>query len=171
MIDTEFHAELIDPEAFIAPGSFVCGTVIVGPGASLWFGAIARGDTERIEIGGDTNVQDGCILHADPGFPCILGQRVTLGHGAIVHGATVEDDSLIGIRATVLNGARVGSGSIVAAGALVPEGMQVPPGHLVMGMPAKIVRPCTPQDRDRIIHAAKHYVEAAKVYKRTPFER
>ena len=105
------------------------------------------------------------FVHADPGFPCTIGCRVTVGHGAIVHGATVEDDVLIGMRAVVLNGAVIGSGSMVAAGAIVTEGTVIAPGQLVMGTPARVTRACTPKDRDRIAHAANHYAEAAAAFR------
>ncbi len=167
MLDTQFHPELIDPEAYIAPGSVVCGQVILGSRSSIWFGAVVRGDTATIRIGESSNVQDLCVVHADPGFPCTIGNRVTLGHGAIVHGATVEDDVLIGIRAVVLNGAVIGSGSIVAAGAIVTEGTVIAPGQLVMGTPARVVRECTAKDRERIAHAAEHYSKAAIAYRQT----
>ena len=125
--NTRHRSELVDPTAFIAPGAVVLGDVTIGKDASVWYGAVIRGDCEAIRIGDETNVQDGCILHADPGFPCILGNRVTLGHAAIVHGATVEDDVLIGMRAVVMNGAKIGRGSIVAVGAVVTEGTEIPP--------------------------------------------
>src|SRR5688500_15169659 len=128
----EFRPEQIDPTAFIAPGAVVLGDVTVGPRSSVWFQAVLRGDVEKIIVGAETNIQDGCVLHADPGFPCMLGDRVTLGHGAIVHGATVEDDVMIGMRAVVMTGARIGAGSIVAVGAVVLEGMEIPPGSVVM---------------------------------------
>ena len=138
------------------------GQVRLGARASVWFGAVIRGDTEAIEVGADTNVQDLAILHADPGKPCRLGERVTVGHAAVVHGATVEDDCLIGIRAVVLNGAHVGAGSLVAAGAVIPEGMVVPAGSVVMGVPGKIVRQTTEADRARMTHAWKHYAGASE---------
>jgi carbonic anhydrase/acetyltransferase-like protein (isoleucine patch superfamily) len=156
-----FQPELVDPTAFIAPGAVVLGDVTLGPQASVWYHAVARGDCERIVIGPQTNVQDLCLLHADPGFPCLLGARVTLGHGAIVHGATVEDDCLIGMRAVVMNGARIGAGSIVGVAALVTEGMVVPPNSVVLGVPGKIVRQAEPRDLERIRHAAEHYVRQA----------
>ena len=156
---------MIDPTAFVAPGAVVVGNVRVGARASVWFGVVARGDSEAVVIGPDSNVQDGCVLHADPGQPCLLGARVSLGHGAIVHGATIEDDVLIGIHATVLNGARIGAGSLVAAGALVPPGMVVPPGSLVMGVPGKVVRAASSEDQDRIQRTAAHYIEFATAYR------
>src|SRR6185295_16868280 len=115
-----------------------------------------------IRIGRDSNVQDGSILHADADFPCTIGDRVTVGHAAIVHGATVEDDCLIGMRAVVMNGAKIGKGSVVAVGSVVLEGMEVPPGSVVMGQPARIKRQVAEQDLARIRHAAEHYVAAAK---------
>jgi carbonic anhydrase/acetyltransferase-like protein (isoleucine patch superfamily) len=159
------RADLIDASAYIAPGAVVLGNVTVGAEASVWFQAVVRGDSEAIRIGAQTNVQDGCVLHADPGFPCLLGDRVTVGHGAIVHGATVEDDVLIGMRAVVMNGARIGRGSIVAVGAIVTEGTQIPPGSIAMGQPAVVKRAAQDRDLDRIRHAAEHYVAAAKVYR------
>jgi carbonic anhydrase/acetyltransferase-like protein (isoleucine patch superfamily) len=134
---------LVDQSAFIAAGAVVVGNVTIGERSSVWFNAVLRGDTEALVIGKRTNIQDGCILHADPGYPCAIGNGVTVGHGAIVHGAIIEDDVLVGMRAVVMNGARIGRGSIVATGAVVTEGTQVPPGSLVLGMPAKVVRQVT----------------------------
>lgn len=162
--DVRPHLEKIHPSCFVAPGVVVVGAVSVGAEASLWYGVIVRGDTETVSIGAQTNVQDGCILHADPGQPCVLGARVSLGHGAIVHGAVVEDESLIGIRATVLNGARIGRGSLVAAGALVPPGAAIPPGSVVMGVPGQVVRAVTDEDRAHLQHTADHYVALARAY-------
>lgn len=165
MSQTALHRpELVHPTAFIAPTATVVGQVTVGEEASVWFGVVIRGDTEAVVIGPQSNVQDGCILHADPGEPCRLGARVSLGHGAIVHAAIVEDEALIGIRATVLNGARVGRGSLVAAGALVPPGLIIPPDSVVMGVPGKVVRAVNADDRARIQHTADHYVVYARRY-------
>ncbi|MBW8885709.1 MAG: gamma carbonic anhydrase family protein [Planctomycetia bacterium] len=150
--------ELIDSSAFVAPGAVIIGDVTIGAESSVWFGAVIRGDTEALRIGRQTNVQDGCVLHADEGFPCTLGDRVTLGHGAIVHGATVEDDCLIGMRAVVMS-------SIVAVGSIVTEGSEIPPGSVAIGQPAKVKRATTDRDRERIRHAAKHYVAAANEYR------
>ena len=163
--NTQRRPELIDATAFIAPTAVVLGDVTILAEATVWFGAVIRGDTASIHIGRQTNVQDGCILHADPGFPCRLGDRVTLGHGAIVHGATVEDDCLIGMRAVVMNGAKIGRGSIVAVGSIVTEGTEIPPGSIAMGQPAKVKREATERDRVRIRHAAEHYVAAGRIYK------
>jgi len=157
-----FRSELVAEDAFIAPTATIVGDVHIGSQASVWFGAVVRGDSETIRIGKQTNVQDGCILHADPGFPCVLGDRVTVGHAAIVHGAMVADDALIGMRAVVMNGAVIGSSSIVASGALVTEGTVIPPGTIAMGMPAKVVREATEADREYIKRAADHYVSLAE---------
>jgi carbonic anhydrase/acetyltransferase-like protein (isoleucine patch superfamily) len=164
-MNVRHRSELVDSTAFIAPGAVVLGDVAIGAESSVWFGAVIRGDTEVIRIGRQTNVQDGCVLHADEGYPCTLGDRVTLGHGAIVHGATVEHDCLIGMRAVVMNGARIGKGSIVAVGSIVTEGTEIPPGSVAIGQPAKVKRATTERDRERIRHAAAHYVAAAKAYR------
>jgi carbonic anhydrase/acetyltransferase-like protein (isoleucine patch superfamily) len=164
-IDSLFHPELIDASAFVAAGVVIRGDVIVGADASIWFNAVIRGDTEKVRIGSRSNVQDACVIHSDPGYPCTIGDDVTIGHGAIVHGADVGNRALIGIRAVVLNGARIGEGSIVAAGALVTEGTVIPPDSLVMGTPAKVVRELTEADHARLRRTAKHYVEAAATYR------
>jgi carbonic anhydrase/acetyltransferase-like protein (isoleucine patch superfamily) len=161
-----FRPEQCHASAFIAPGAILLGDVTLGENVSVWFNAVVRGDAEAIRIGRETNVQDGCILHADPGFPCLLGERVTLGHGAIVHGAVVEDDVMIGMRAVVMNGAVIGRGSLVAVGAVVLEGTIIPPGSVVMGVPGKVKRQATDDDLALIRHAAAHYVEAARQYRR-----
>jgi carbonic anhydrase/acetyltransferase-like protein (isoleucine patch superfamily) len=166
-MNVRHRPELIDSTAFVAEGAVVLGDVTIGGESSVWFGAVVRGDTAPIRIGRQTNVQDGCILHANPGFACTLGDRVTLGHGAIVHGATVEDDCLIGMRALVMNGAKIGRGSIVAVGSIVTEGTEIPPHSVAMGQPAKVKREVTDRDLARIHHAAEHYVAAAKVYRST----
>ncbi|QDV32595.1 gamma carbonic anhydrase family protein [Tautonia plasticadhaerens] len=153
---------MIDPSAFIAPGAVVLGDVALGPGASVWYNSVVRGDAERIEIGEGSNIQDLSMLHADPGVPCVVGRRVTVGHRAILHGCTVEDDCLIGMGAILLNGVTIGAGSVVGAGALLTEGTEVPPGSLVLGMPEKVVRPVGESMRARIDHAWRHYVEEAR---------
>ncbi|MEV7205211.1 MULTISPECIES: gamma carbonic anhydrase family protein [unclassified Streptomyces] len=140
----------VDAEAFVAPTASVVGDVTLHAGAGVWYGAVLRGDVERISVGASSNVQDNCTLHADPGFPVTVGERVSIGHNAVVHGATVEDDCLIGMGATVLNGAVIGAGSLVAAQALVPQGMRVPPGSLVAGVPAKVKRELTEEERQGI---------------------
>ncbi len=162
----DFQDELVDPTSYIAPGAIVLGDVTIGAESSIWFNAVVRGDTEAIRIGSQTNVQDLCVLHADAGFPCVLGDRVTVGHAAIVHGATVEDDCMIGMRAVVMNGAKIGKGSLIAVGAVVTEGVEIPPGSLVMGVPGKVCRELTAAYRERMAHAALHYVEQAKRFQK-----
>ncbi|MET9148233.1 gamma carbonic anhydrase family protein [Streptomyces sp. NPDC004042] len=155
----------VDAEAFVAPSASVIGEVVLGAGASVWYGAVLRGDVERIAVGADSNVQDNCTLHADPTFPVSVGARVSVGHNAVVHGATVEDDCLIGMGATVLNGAVIGAGSLVAAQALVPQGMRVPPGSLVAGVPAKVRRELTEEERQGITLNGTMYAELAKAHR------
>ena len=163
--NVDFHPELIDDSVFLAPDATVLGDVVIGPESSIWFGSVIRGDTESIRIGRQCNIQDHCVLHADPGFPCVIGDQVTVGHGAIVHGASVEDHVLIGMRAVVLNGARIGRGSLIAAGSVITESMVIPPDSVVAGLPAKIRSTTTPRHREMIEHAASHYVQAAQAYR------
>lgn len=164
-LNTEFRADQVADNAFLAPSATVFGDVTIGSESSVLFGAVIRGDTESIRIGSQTNVQDLCVLHADPGFPCRIGDRVTLGHGAVVHGATVEDDVLIGIRSVVLNGAIIGAGSLIAAGAIVTGGTTIPPGSVVTGAPGVVRGPVKERHTEMIRHAAQHYVRAGKVYR------
>ena len=162
---------MINKTAFIHPEAVVIGNVTLGQRASVWPTAVLRGDSDRIEVGDESNVQDGAVLHADDGVPCIVGKRVTIGHRAIVHGATVEDDCLIGMGSIVLNHAVIGAGSLVAAGALVTEGMQVPPGSLVVGIPAKVLREVDDQTRERIQRGTAAYVEMAERHRKGEFAR
>jgi carbonic anhydrase/acetyltransferase-like protein (isoleucine patch superfamily) len=155
----------IDETAFVAPTASVIGSVTLGAGASVWYGAVLRGDVEAISVGASSNVQDNCTLHADPGFPVTVGERVSIGHNAVVHGATVEDDCLVGMGATVLNGAVIGAGSLVAAQALVPQGMVVPPGSLVAGVPAKVRRELSEEERQGITLNGTMYAELAKAHR------
>src|SRR5690606_4195265 len=155
----------IDPSAFLAPGATVVGSVEIGARASVWYGAVLRADAEVITVGEDTNLQDGAIVHSDPALPAVLGARITVGHGAVVHGAVVEDDCLIGMRATVLNGARVGAGSLVAAGAVVTEGSQIPPNSLVAGVPAQVKRELSEDERARVAHGWQEYVRKAEQHR------
>jgi len=148
--------------AFIARGAIVLGDVRLGRDASIWYNSVVRGDTELVEVGDGANIQDLALLHADPGFPCLVGPRVTVGHRAILHGCTVEEDCLIGMGAILLNGVRVGRGSVVGAGALLTEGMQVPPGSVVVGVPGKVIRQVDEATRGRIDRAWRHYIEEAR---------
>ncbi|HEX5819948.1 MAG TPA: gamma carbonic anhydrase family protein [Gemmatimonadales bacterium] len=153
---------VIHPSAFIASTASVMGDVTIGADASVWYGAVLRGDLEAIEIGDETNIQDLTMVHADPGVPCRIGRRVGVGHRAILHGCTIEDQCLIGMGSIILNGACVGTGSVIAAGALVPEGMHVPAGSLVMGVPGRIVRPVDAALAERIAGTWSRYVAHAK---------
>jgi carbonic anhydrase/acetyltransferase-like protein (isoleucine patch superfamily) len=148
----------IHESAFVHPAACVYGDVTLGARASVWPTAVLRGDSAPIVIGEDSNVQDGTILHVDPGVPCTIGARVAIGHRAIVHGATVEDDCLIAMGAVLLNHVHVGAGSIVGAGALCPEGMKIPPGSLVVGLPGKVVRSVTDAERQRVRRTVESYL-------------
>ncbi len=155
----------IAEDAFIAPAAVVVGRVRIGARSSVWYGSVLRGDDEEIIIGEDTNVQDLSVMHADPGYPAVLGDRVTVGHRAIVHGARVEDDVLIGMGAVLLNGAKIGSGSVIAAGAVVTPGAEIPPASLVAGIPAKVLRPVRESDTAMIGHAFESYVRKSGVHR------
>ncbi|MCH0562549.1 MULTISPECIES: gamma carbonic anhydrase family protein [unclassified Streptomyces] len=155
----------VDGDTFVAPTASVIGDVTLAAGASVWYGAVLRGDVESIRVGAGSNVQDNCTLHADPGFPVTVGERVSIGHNAVVHGATVEDDCLIGMGATVLNGAVIGAGSLVAAQALVPQGMVVPPGSLVAGVPARVRRELSEEERQGVTLNGTLYAELARTHR------
>lgn len=152
-------------DAFVAPTAVVVGKVMVGARSSIWYGSVLRGDDEEITVGQDSNVQDLSLLHADPGFPAVVGDRVTVGHRAIIHGATVEDDVLVGMGAILLNGARIGSGSVVAAGAVVTPGSEVPEGSLVAGIPAKVIRSVRDSDKEMIRRGSETYVKKSGVHR------
>lgn len=162
---------VVERAAFIAPGAVIVGEVSLGSGVSVWYGCVLRADGGPITVGRDVNIQDGCLLHADPGFPTVLGDRVSLGHGAIVHGATIEDDVLIGMRATILNGAHVGTGSLVAAGSVVRPGTRIPPGSLVAGVPAVVRRPVTGAERETILATTPAYLTRAAAHRAMVEER
>ncbi|MEW2354982.1 gamma carbonic anhydrase family protein [Spirillospora sp. NPDC029432] len=155
----------IHPEAWIAPGAVVVGRVTLGRASSVWYGSVLRGEDEEIVVGEECNIQDLSCLHADPGLPAILEDRVSLGHKAMVHGAHVETGSLIGIGAIVLNGARVGAGTLIAAGALVPPGKKIPSGVLVAGTPGKIVRELTDDDRAGLEYTADVYQQKTELHR------
>lgn len=148
-------------DAFVAPGATVIGRVRIGAESSVWYGTVLRGDTEQITIGERTNLQDGCVGHADPGSPLTLGDRVTVGHRAVVHGCVVGDNVLVGMGAVLMNGVRVGSRSLVAAGAVVTPGTEVPAGSLVAGVPAQVVREVGGAELELIANGAEHYVVLA----------
>lgn len=154
----------IADDAFIAPTAVVVGDVTIESGANIWFGVVLRGDAAPIHIGPRTNIQDGCVLHTDAGAPVTIGAECTLGHGAIVHGATIGDGTLVGMRATVLNHAVVGAGCLIAAATLVPEGKQFAPGQLIMGVPGKAIRPVTDTEQTRVRDGVGHYLDYAREY-------
>ena len=157
--DTE---PVVAPGAYVAPGARVIGRVVLEEGSSVWFGAVLRGDLDEIRVGAGSNVQDNAVLHVDAGQPCRIGRDVTIGHGAIVHGCTVEDECLIGMGAVVLSGARIGRGSLIGAGALVPENRVIPPGSLVLGIPGRVVRALTTAELEAIRASAARYRENAR---------
>ena len=146
---------------FVAPNAAVVGNVILGDGASVWFSAVIRGDNEPIRIGARSNIQDGSVLHSDPGSPLTIGESVTVGHNATVHGCTVGDGTLVGINAVILNGAVIGRNCVIGANSLVPEGMEIPDGSLVMGVPARVKRELTAEEQALFSHNADHYVNNA----------
>jgi carbonic anhydrase/acetyltransferase-like protein (isoleucine patch superfamily) len=162
------QAPQLDPTAFVAEGAELSGAVQVGPQASIWYGAVLRGDIEPIQVGAESNVQDGCVVHTDPGYPCRIGRAVTVGHRAVLHGCVIEDGALIGMGAVVLNGAHVGPGALVAAGSLVPEGAEVPAGTVVMGAPARPVRPVRPAEAERMRQGVLHYQALAAAHRGAP---
>jgi carbonic anhydrase/acetyltransferase-like protein (isoleucine patch superfamily) len=151
----------VAPSAWVAPGAYVIGDVHLGEESSVWYGTVLRGDTEPIRVGARTNIQDGCVLHADPGYPAVVGDDCVVGHNAIVHGCEIESGCLVGMGATILNGAKVGEGSIVAAGAVVPEGKEFPPRSLIVGIPAKHVKDLSEEQTADIARGVREYVERA----------
>ena len=155
-------APRIAPEAWVADSAQVIGRVSLAAGASIWYGAVLRGDNEWLTLGQRCNVQDGSVLHSDMGFPLTLGDDVTVGHQAMLHGCSVGAGSLIGIQAVVLNGAKIGRGCLVGAGAVVTEGKEFPDNVLILGAPAKAVRAITPEQAERLRLTAWHYVENAE---------
>jgi carbonic anhydrase/acetyltransferase-like protein (isoleucine patch superfamily) len=148
----------IHPTAYVHPAALVCGDVTLGARASVWPMAVLRGDTAAIVVGDETNVQDGTVIHVDHGVPARIGSRVAIGHRAIVHGATIEDGCLIGMGAILLNEVHVGKGTIIGAGAVCPEGMRIPPDSVVLGVPARVVRGTSQEDRERIDRTVVSYL-------------
>jgi carbonic anhydrase/acetyltransferase-like protein (isoleucine patch superfamily) len=155
----------IDPTVFLAPNATLRGQLTIGADASIWFGVVIRADTAPVTIGRATNVQDNSVIHVDPGKPVTLGEQVTVGHRAIVHGATVESRVLIGMGAIVLNDAVIGTESVIGAGAVVTERAVIPPRSLVLGVPGRVVRPVTPDELAYIARAAAAYVEYGRHYR------
>lgn len=155
----------IAESAWIADSAEVIGEVEIAEDASVWFGAVLRGDTGLMRIGKGSNIQDGSVLHADVGQPLTVGAGVTVGHHVVLHGCSVGDGCLIGIGATVLNGARIGRNCLVGAGALVTEGKEFPDGSMILGSPAKVVRPLSPEQLQGLVRSAQHYVANARRYR------
>lgn len=152
---------VIHPEAWVAPGAVLVGKVSLGRAASVWYGSVLRADDDEIVVGAQCNIQDLCCLHVDAGEPAVLEERVSLGHGATVHGAYVEAGALVGIRAVVLGGARIGAGTLIAAGTVVLPGARIPAGVLAAGVPARIVRELTDADREQFAETATWYMRKA----------
>ncbi|MET0190609.1 MAG: gamma carbonic anhydrase family protein [Pseudonocardia sediminis] len=165
MIEINGKTPTVDPGAWVAPGAVVAGDVTLAEQVSIWFTCVLRGDFDAIRIGARTNIQDGTVVHADPGFPCSIGEGVSVGHRAVLHGCTVENDVLVGMGAIVMNGATVGAGTIVAAGAVITQGMQVPPGSLVAGVPAKVRKELGEDERNAIALNSAGYLWLADQYR------
>ena len=155
----------IAPTAWVADSAQVMGHVELQEGASVWFGCVLRGDNELLQVGSRSNIQDGSVVHSDPGFPLTLGADVTVGHQVMLHGCSIGEGTLIGIQSVILNGARIGAHSLVGAGSLVTEGKEFPPGSLIVGRPAKVVRPLTDEEIAKLIKTAAHYVENARRFR------
>lgn len=161
----EFGARSLGKEVYIAPNATVCGDVTIKNRVTVLFGAVLRADTESITIDDGSNVQDNAVIHESSGYPVVIGKNVSIGHGAIVHGAVIEDDCLIGMGSVILNGAKIGKGSLVAAGAVVTEGAEIPPRSLVMGVPGKVKRELTEEEYQNNLKNAARYVELGARYR------
>lgn len=173
MIKTFKNADpKIDPTAFVAETAAIIGDVEIGSKSNIWYGVVIRGDINHVRIGAETNIQENTVIHVDLNdrglgdCSTIIGDRVTVGHGAILHGCKIGDDCLIGMGAIILSGARIGAGSVVAAGALVKEGQQIPERSMAMGMPAEVKRQLPEEAVEKIRASAAHYVELAEQYKK-----
>lgn len=152
----------IHKTVYLAQGARLIGDVTIGADSSVWYNAVIRADEDRVVIGPGSNVQDGCILHEDVGSPLLVGEGVTIGHGAIVHGCTIGDNTLVGMGAILLNGARIGQNVLIAAGSLITQNAVIPDGVLVMGSPAKVKRPLTPEELASLKQSAEQYRHLAK---------
>ncbi|PQP16569.1 gamma carbonic anhydrase family protein [Rhodococcus opacus] len=159
------HEPTVAATAWVAPNATLIGDTHIGDESGVWYNAVVRADADRITIGARTNIQDGCVLHADPGSPLSIGCGVSVGHNAVLHGCTIDDDVLIGMGAIVMNNARIGSRTIIAAGALVPEGVVIEPNSLVAGIPGKVRRSCTEGELDQVRRNADNYVKRLTHYR------
>jgi len=157
--------ELRGDQHFIAHDATLAGSIILENAVNIWFNVVIRADNDQVHIGEETNIQDGSVLHCDPGFPLTIGKRVTVGHKVMLHGCTVGDGALIGINSVILNGAKIGAGSLIGANALVPEGKVIPPGVLAVGSPAKVVRELTPEQIAGILKISESYVARGKLFR------
>jgi carbonic anhydrase/acetyltransferase-like protein (isoleucine patch superfamily) len=164
-MDISYHPELVDDSVYVASNATILGEVRVAAQASVWFGCVLRGDNAPITVGAQTNVQDLTVIHTDEGVPCSLGVGVTVGHRAVLHGATIADGALVGIGAIVLNGATVGKEAMIGAGAVVTEGQVIPPHHLALGVPAKVIRALTDEEIEHLRAATAHYVARAEAFR------
>jgi carbonic anhydrase/acetyltransferase-like protein (isoleucine patch superfamily) len=158
-------AGTLGADVFLAPNATVLGEVVLGDRVGIWFGAVVRADKDRIVIGEDSNVQDNCVVHCSAGMPVAIGREVSVGHGAVLHGCTIGDRVLVGMGAIVLNGAVIGEDSLIGAGALVTEGTRIPPGSVVVGIPGRVVKQTTDEQRSHIRRNAASYVELAGRYR------
>ncbi|WP_313312197.1 gamma carbonic anhydrase family protein [Pulveribacter sp.] len=165
--ELEGVAPQLAESAWVADSAQVMGNVRLGKDASVWFGAVVRGDCECITIGAGSNVQDASVLHADFGKPLVIGERVTVGHQVMLHGCTIGDETLIGIGAVILNGAKIGKNCLVGAGALVTEGKEFPDGSMILGSPARVLRQLTPEQIEGLRQSAQHYVDNARSFRTT----
>lgn len=155
----------IHPDCYVAPTADIIGQVSIDKDSSVWFGCVIRSDLEKISIGQGTSVQDNCTLHADQGLPCIIGNHVTVGHNAVVHGCQIGDNTVIGMHSTILNGAKIGKGCLIAAGAVVKENAEIPDRSLVVGVPGKVIRTLDEAAEEKQLANALEYVELSKNYK------
>ena len=156
----------IHDTAFIAPGAVVLGDVTIGENSGIWYNAVVRGDRDSIVIGKESNIQDNAVVHLGSGYPVEIGDHVTIGHGAIVHGCKIGDNTMVGMGAILMNGCKIGKNCIIGAGALVPEGMVIPDGSVAVGVPARVIKPVTEAQIAASLHNAAHYVEHGKVHAR-----
>ena len=159
------RVELRGAHHYIAHDATLVGAITLEADANIWFKVVIRAENDVVHIGEATNVQDGSVLHVDPGFPLTLGNRVTIGHKVMLHGCTVGEGSLVGINSVVMNGARIGKGSLIGANTLIPEGKEIPEGVLVLGSPGKVVRELRPEERENLLKIAAGYVERARLYR------
>jgi carbonic anhydrase/acetyltransferase-like protein (isoleucine patch superfamily) len=160
----ERKVELQGGGHFIAPSATLVGSIILENAVNVWYGVTIRADNEKVRIGEGSNIQDGSVLHCDPGFPLTLGRHVSVGHKVMLHGCTIGDGTLIGINSVILNGAKIGAGALVGANSLVAEGKEIPPGVLALGSPARVVRELRPEEKEGLLRIAQGYVERARLF-------